>query len=332
MATPVESKAGLLPGSMGLKGVAGLQLKGKKFGLHRPRKLEAAATGFKVDDVEDLSVASEIKRLSSSKQAIAAADAAQKAVLSQDASAYDYDGVYDTMKEEKQKARAVAQPKERSTRYIGAIMEAHKGREIENEKVFERKMHKEAEEEAHLYGDKEKFLTNAYVKKLQAREEYEAEQKRKDEKDAREDVTQRGDMHHFYANLLDNKLAPDEQRDLKRDVAFAATKAGGGAAVDEGTSSDTPPATSGEGAAADEPPPVGPATSEATAEATAATKPEKPFAEVIASATAASQRMAKAAPPAVEEVAPVECFERRNDGTAVTSARERFLQRKKQKP
>ena len=55
-------------------------------------------------------------------------------------------------------------------------MEAHKAREIENEKVFERKMVKEAEAEAHLYGDKEKFMTSAYRRKLDARKEYEDEQ------------------------------------------------------------------------------------------------------------------------------------------------------------
>ena len=82
---------------------------------------------------------------------------------------YDYDGVFDSMQAEKQQQRAAAQPvaAQRKTRYIGAIMETHKEREIENDKVFERKLAKEAAEEAHLYGDKEKFLTSSYRRKLQ---------------------------------------------------------------------------------------------------------------------------------------------------------------------
>ena len=40
----------------------------------------------------------------------------------------------------------VGRPKEeKKSRYIGSIMEAHKGREIENEKLYERKMQREAE-------------------------------------------------------------------------------------------------------------------------------------------------------------------------------------------
>ena len=92
-------------------------------------------------------------------------------------------------------------------------METHKDREIENEKVFERKLVKEAEEEAHLYGDKEKFMTSAYRRKLQARDEYEEEQRRKSEQEARDDVTKRGDLTHFHRNLLDGNLAQNETRD-----------------------------------------------------------------------------------------------------------------------
>ena len=117
-------------------------------------------------------------------------------------------------------------PKERQkARYIGAIMEAHKEREIENDKLFERKMQKEAEAEAHLYGDKERFMTSAYKKKLAAREEYEAAQKAKEAADAANDVTKRADLSGFYSNLLHGTLAGDAKQggSAALDAAYSLT-------------------------------------------------------------------------------------------------------------
>ena len=163
---------GQAPGAMGLTGKAGLQLgagSAKKFGLQRSKPKLRPAAGFDEADEEPPSVAEEMRRMHSSKHAQAAAQAAQTAALAEDASVYDYDGVFDSMQAEKQQQRAAAQPvaAQRKTRYIGAIMETHKEREIENDKVFERKLAREAAEEAHLYGDKEKFLTSSYRRKLQ---------------------------------------------------------------------------------------------------------------------------------------------------------------------
>ena len=165
-------RAGQAPGAMGLTGKAGLQLSSgaapKKFGLQRSKAKLRPTAGFDDADEEPPSVAEEMQRMHSSKHAQAAARAAQTAALAEDASVYDYDGVFDTMQAERQQQRAAAQPEaQRKTRYIGAIMETHKDREIENDKVFERKLAKEAEAEAHLYGDKEKFLTSSYRRKLQ---------------------------------------------------------------------------------------------------------------------------------------------------------------------
>jgi coiled-coil domain-containing protein 55 len=118
------NRSGLKPGAMGLMGSAGLQVKGpKKFGLQRPKKL-APAAGFGDGEVEEVDVASEIERMSSSKQAKAAAEAARQAALAEDPSVYDYDGTYDSMQAERARQRELAQPKERKTRYIGAMCAA----------------------------------------------------------------------------------------------------------------------------------------------------------------------------------------------------------------
>ena len=181
------SRAGAAPGSLGLTGTAGLQFKPKKFGLQKPKPLAAAGFGAaagsasifgEVADDDPVSVREELRRLAESKQKKAAAHAAQAAVLAQDPSIYDYDGAYDSITNERESAREAKKGKagvEKKSRYIGSIMEAHKEREIENDKIFERRLVKEAEAEAHLYGDKDKFITSAYRKKLEAREAYEAE-------------------------------------------------------------------------------------------------------------------------------------------------------------
>ena len=241
--TPV-GRSGQQPGAFGLTGSAGLQLKpktglaGKKYGLQKPAKKPNV---FGAAAEQEETVNEELGRMhAKARAAAAAADAAAE----EEAGVYDYDGVYDEMQEERALQRqarlrgaqgasagagagaAADAPKERQkARYIGAIMEAHKEREIENDKLFERKMQKEAEAEAHLYGDKERFMTSAYKKKLAAREEYEAAQKAKEAADAANDVTKRADLSGFYSNLLHGTLAGDAKQggSAALDAAYSLT-------------------------------------------------------------------------------------------------------------
>ena len=217
-------------------------------------------------------------------------------------------------------------------------MQAHKVREIENEKVFERKMQKEAEAEAHLYGDKEKFMTSAYRKKLEAREEYEADLKRREAEEARNDVTKRGDLGHFYANLLDGRLAGNDG---------GGTGDTGGAAGGSGpAATEAPRARTGQ---AEAPPAAAAATADGSADSDddGARKGEAPaapsgggqglvhasLADSISQAVAAGFGRGSAHAAAVASApaapAPVPSHERRNDGDAVQSARERYLARKR---
>ena len=181
---PFLSKAGSKPGQLGLKGTAGLQLKkpagapislappAGKLGLQlsKPKKPAASASVFASaldDDLDDdaserARMNAELKRSHEKSAAAsrAAMQAAELAASEQDASVYDYDGVYDSMQQERSALRQSVRPKEdTSAKYIGSIMAAHKVREMENEKLFERKLVKEAEAEAQLYGDKERFMT-----------------------------------------------------------------------------------------------------------------------------------------------------------------------------
>ena len=349
------SRAGAAPGSLGLTGTAGLQFKPKKFGLQKPKPLAAAGFGAaagsasifgEVADDDPVSVREELRRLAESKQKKAAAHAAQAAVLAQDPSIYDYDGAYDSITNERESAREAKKGKagvEKKSRYIGSIMEAHKEREIENDKIFERRLVKEAEAEAHLYGDKDKFITSAYRKKLEAREAYEAEQAAKEEVEKREDVTKRADMRHFYSNLLEGKTAPNATATKTLDDAYMhsgkGSQAGGAAgeaeaeAADDGLESHAEPAG---GVRAELPSEEAAAGAAAEAAVGAETTPEEGLARAVRAAVQAPR------PTQEEPSAPqggaggkggggLKARERSNDDGAVESARERYLARKRLK-
>ena len=346
-APPILSRAGVKPGSFGLTGSAGLQLKpaaGKKFGLNlaKPKKPAPTASAFagalddELDDdaSERARVARELARGGGgSTVSRAAALATQKAALDEDASAFDYDGVYDQMQQDRSAVRQGVKPaEEKKAKYITSIMKTHQARELENEKVFERKMQKEAEAEAHLYGDKEKFMTSAYRKKIAAREDYEAELKQQEAEESRNDVTKRDGLGHFYANLLDGRLAGDVSN---KPAATASDKPAATAseARPAGTSNETA-ATSGKGASASASGGGGGGDdSDRDGKAPPASSGLVPasLADSISQAVSALGSQAAAAAPAPAAAAATVSHERRNDGDAVLSARERYLARKRQR-
>ena len=162
--------------------------------------------------------------------------------------------------------------------------------------------------------------------------------KRKEAEDAKRDVTKQNDLSGFYSNLLHGTLAGDIKADSSRDAAFAkgadcsgaaapatAASVGLAAGVDEETdpeasaeeASDTEMSTKldakrkggagGEGSVSL----VEPSLESAIAEATKTKLPEKRSVALASVATVS--------------------HERRNDGEAVQSARERYLERKRQK-
>ena len=370
-APPILSRAGVKPGSFGLTGSAGLQLKpaaGKKFGLNlaKPKKPAPTASAFagalddELDDdaSERARVARELARGGGgSTVSRAAALATQKAALDEDASAFDYDGVYDQMQQDRSAVRQGVKPaEEKKAKYITSIMKTHQARELENEKVFERKMQKEAEAEAHLYGDKEKFMTSAYRKKIAAREDYEAELKQQEAEESRNDVTKRDGLGHFYANLLDGRLAGDVSNKPAATASdkpaatasdkpaatasdkFAATASDKPAATASearpaGTSNETA-ATSGGGASASASGGGGGGDdSDRDGKAPPASSGLVPasLADSISQAVSALGSQAAAAAPAPAAAAATVSHERRNDGDAVLSARERYLARKRQR-
>lgn len=68
----------------------------------------------------------------------------------------------------------------------------------EHEILYEKKLAKERAAEDDQFGDKDKFVTSAYKKKLAERKAWEEEQRLLDEEDERNDVTKKTDLSGFY--------------------------------------------------------------------------------------------------------------------------------------
>lgn len=138
---------------------------------------------------------------------------AHQQALAEDPSVFDYDGVYDDMtsarasKVSQRKAQREAEKKQ--PKYIANLMEKAKIREIEGERIRERRLLNERKAEDALYGDKEKLISASYKRKLMEMKKWDAEDARLDALEDAEDVTKRGEhaMAGFYANLLNKNIA-----------------------------------------------------------------------------------------------------------------------------
>ncbi|KAI8834631.1 coiled-coil domain-containing protein 55-domain containing protein [Chytriomyces cf. hyalinus JEL632] len=143
----------------------------------------------------------------------------KEAALAEDQDIFDYDKVYDSMKEvEEAKKRArhlgdVDDTGRKKARYVGNLLAASLQRKIELERVEDRKVAKERQLEGEEFGDKEAFVTEAYKQRQKELRQLEEEEKRKE-------ALQKtgGDMAVFYRTLLDsheqissaNTLTPEQ--------------------------------------------------------------------------------------------------------------------------
>jgi len=98
-------------------------------------------------------------------------------------------------------------------------MEKAQHRQQEQDIIYERKLRKDREQEDHLYGDKDKYVSTSYKLKLMEQKKWEEEQAKKDAQD--QDVTQKEDaMRRFHLALLNrrNVAAGSEDDAIKRDA------------------------------------------------------------------------------------------------------------------
>ncbi|KAI4345824.1 hypothetical protein L6164_012916 [Bauhinia variegata] len=182
----------------------GLNLRPLKQNKKQPARPPLATPfGFNDDDDEN-DVEREIARQASKNKALKEVEEQQKKALKEDPTAFDYDGVYDQMKSEV--VRPVVQDREeRKPKYIHNLMKKAKEREQHRDIVYERKIAKERSKDDHLYADKDKFVTEAYRRKLAEQEKQMELERLRELQEEREDVTKKKDfLLDFYTNLDKN--------------------------------------------------------------------------------------------------------------------------------
>ncbi|KAE8687254.1 codeine O-demethylase-like [Hibiscus syriacus] len=157
--------------------------------------------GFQKDDDDD--VEREISRQAHKNKALKEVEEQHKKALEEDPSVFDYDGVYDEMKEKVVRPR-LQDREERKPKYIHNLMKKAEQRKWEQEIVYERKLVKERSKEDHLYSDKDKFVTSAYKKKLAEQAKWMEEERLRQLREEKEDVTKKSDLSDFYFNLGKN--------------------------------------------------------------------------------------------------------------------------------
>ncbi|KAI3872787.1 hypothetical protein MKX03_018990 [Papaver bracteatum] len=154
------------------------------------------------DDIDE-DIGGDIARQAANKKVLRDVEEQHKKALEEDPSVFDYDGVYDEMKE--QTARPIILDRqERQSKYIHTLMAKAKEREREQEVVYDRKLAKERSKEDHLFADKEKFVTGAYKRKLAEQAKWLEEERIRQLREEKEDVTKKSDISDFYFNLGKN--------------------------------------------------------------------------------------------------------------------------------
>ena len=98
--------------------------------------------------------------------------------LEQDSTVFQYDEVYDSMKQVQQKKVEDKKASDRKSKYAADLIRAAEKRKVMNELRVERSVQKERETEGNMFADKESFVTESYKKKLEERAEMEREIKR----------------------------------------------------------------------------------------------------------------------------------------------------------
>ncbi|KAK1263652.1 hypothetical protein QJS04_geneDACA008582 [Acorus gramineus] len=200
----------------------------KKYGLQlRPshqKKPSSAPTAkpirpppaaFMDEDEDDVEM--EIARQAAKNRALKDIENQHKKALEEDPSVFDYDGVYDEMKEkiakpliedrkEKKNKAATSSLTQRQSnvglsqpKYIQLMIEKAKERKIQDEIVYERKIQKERSKEDDLFANKDKYVTSAYKKKLAEWQKWNEEEKMREEREKKDE-----DISSFYFNIGKN--------------------------------------------------------------------------------------------------------------------------------
>ncbi|KAJ3202459.1 hypothetical protein HDU67_000546 [Dinochytrium kinnereticum] len=131
-------------------------------------------------------------------------EAMHKKAMEEDPNVFDYDGVYDAMKEAQD---AIKKEKDlgeggdsvlKKPKYVEKIFAASVARKIALEQAEDRKVQKERELEGELFADKDAFVTEAYKQRQLELKKLEEEERLREERESK------GDMATFYRTLLNS--------------------------------------------------------------------------------------------------------------------------------
>jgi hypothetical protein len=117
-----------------------------------------------------------------------------------DASVYEYDSIYDSMKPKKNISK---EDEERKPKYMKNLLRAADVRKRDQLIAEEKKIAREREAEGEEFADKEKFVTEAYKKQQEENRKLEEEERKREEEEAKKN--EGTGMTTFYRKLLDKE-------------------------------------------------------------------------------------------------------------------------------
>lgn len=115
-----------------------------------------------------------------------------------DASIYDYDAVYDSMKPQK---KTTVEDKERKPKYMSNLLAAAAVRKRDATIAEEKKFAREREAEGEEFADKEKFVTSGYKKQQEENRRLEEEERTREEQEHKKN--QGTGMANFFKGVLE---------------------------------------------------------------------------------------------------------------------------------
>lgn len=129
-----------------------------------------------------------------------ASRAREEAALSIDSSIFDYDGVYDSMKEGQRSIQAKNEKEnaKRDPKYMSSSFAASEQRRIDRQRAEAKKIQREREQEGDLYDNTESFVTDAYKQQMEDIRKAEEDEK-KSENSARQ---KNKGAASFYKDML----------------------------------------------------------------------------------------------------------------------------------
>ncbi|CAO3572513.1 unnamed protein product [Mortierella alpina] len=129
----------------------------------------------------------------------------QNAALAQDATVFDYDGVYDQLKAG-DRARELARKQDsqdRKPKYVNALLQAAETRKRDRQIAEEKRIEREREKEGEEFKDKEQFITPAYKAQKEAMRLAEEEDRKREELMAKDKDGSL--MQGFYRTMLEER-------------------------------------------------------------------------------------------------------------------------------